>query len=387
MGAVSTTPYTSQSISGYNSSPPSDDGAQTAANQVAWSKHKTKLSDPVKTLTESVNSALVTAFAKSVNTDAGERNQISGSLALDWATATIATDAITPTWSAALVGSESGATSDTLQVISATGVYQGALLTIKQRNSTEEIVIVHATSTAATATGANIYLTGNNNITLNDVNRTVQFSYDSGFASGWVPVGEAGGSGTTPTIQVFTATTSTYTKPSGLKAAWVRVVGSGGGGNSASTTIGAGGGGGGGYAEELLAAAAIAATETVTVATGGAATANGGTSSFGALLSGTGGTAGTSGAGGGAGGAAGSGSGGSFNISTGDGGTGSGVSGAGGQGGDTPLGGGGSGGVVAAGNGAAGNLYGGGGGGGGTNGTGGAGGAGADGIVVVVEFY
>lgn len=190
MGAVSTTPYTSQSISGYNSSPPTDDGAQTAANQVAWSKHKTKIGDPIKTLTESVNSALVTAFAKSVNTDAGERNQFSGSLALDWATATITTDSITPTWSAALVGSESGATSDTLQVISATGVYQGALLTIKQRHATEEIRIIHATSTAATATGANIYLPDAANITLNDVNRTLQFSYDSGFASGWVPVAE-----------------------------------------------------------------------------------------------------------------------------------------------------------------------------------------------------
>src|SRR3990172_6412826 len=192
MGAVSTSPYSSQSISGYNSSPPSDDGAQTAANQVSWAKHTSKLSGPLKTLAEAINSSMVTAAAKGVNTDVNVSNQFSGSLALDWATATLATDSIYPTYSAALVGAESGATSDTLQYISATGVYQGALLTIKQRNATEEIVIVHATSTAATATGANIYLTGNANITLADVNRAVQLSYDSGFASGWVPVGAGG---------------------------------------------------------------------------------------------------------------------------------------------------------------------------------------------------
>jgi hypothetical protein len=48
-------PYTSVSISGYNSSPPPDDGSQTSANKVEWAKHKTKLTDPLKTLIESVN--------------------------------------------------------------------------------------------------------------------------------------------------------------------------------------------------------------------------------------------------------------------------------------------------------------------------------------------
>lgn len=56
--------YTSQSISGYNSNPPSDDGQQVSDNEITWAKHKTKLADPVKTLTESINSELVTAFGK-----------------------------------------------------------------------------------------------------------------------------------------------------------------------------------------------------------------------------------------------------------------------------------------------------------------------------------
>lgn len=52
--------YSTVTVSGYNASPPSDDGSQTAANQVKWSTIKTKLPDPLKTAIEAVNSALVT---------------------------------------------------------------------------------------------------------------------------------------------------------------------------------------------------------------------------------------------------------------------------------------------------------------------------------------
>lgn len=56
------TKYSSVTVSGYNSSPPTDDGSQTSANQLTWAKHKTKLGDPIKTALESINTALVTAF-------------------------------------------------------------------------------------------------------------------------------------------------------------------------------------------------------------------------------------------------------------------------------------------------------------------------------------
>lgn len=56
-------PYTSQAISGYNTSPPADDGTQISANQIKWSNHKTKLADPIKTLAEAINTELTTAFA------------------------------------------------------------------------------------------------------------------------------------------------------------------------------------------------------------------------------------------------------------------------------------------------------------------------------------
>lgn len=59
------TKYSSQSASSYNTSPPADDGTVSDANKLKWSYIKTKLSDPLKTLAEAINTALVTAFDKS----------------------------------------------------------------------------------------------------------------------------------------------------------------------------------------------------------------------------------------------------------------------------------------------------------------------------------
>lgn len=56
--------YTSQTISGYNASPPPDDGTQVTANKITWSGQKTKLADPIKTLAEAINTELVAAFGK-----------------------------------------------------------------------------------------------------------------------------------------------------------------------------------------------------------------------------------------------------------------------------------------------------------------------------------
>lgn len=60
------TKYPSQSASGYNSSPPSDDGSTTSDNKVTWATHKAKLGDPVKNLADAINTALVTALDVSV---------------------------------------------------------------------------------------------------------------------------------------------------------------------------------------------------------------------------------------------------------------------------------------------------------------------------------
>ena len=66
---MSVNPYSSVSISGYNSAPPPDDGSQTSANRVEWAKHKTKLNDPIKTLSEGINTQALAAFAALSLTD------------------------------------------------------------------------------------------------------------------------------------------------------------------------------------------------------------------------------------------------------------------------------------------------------------------------------
>lgn len=56
------TKYTSQSASGYNSTPPTDDGTQSDANKVKWSTIKDKLTDPAKTLADNINTQVNTAL-------------------------------------------------------------------------------------------------------------------------------------------------------------------------------------------------------------------------------------------------------------------------------------------------------------------------------------
>lgn len=57
-------PYTAVSVSGYNSSPPSNDGSQTSSNRVDWNTHLTKIGAPLKTAIEGVDTNLTTAFSR-----------------------------------------------------------------------------------------------------------------------------------------------------------------------------------------------------------------------------------------------------------------------------------------------------------------------------------
>src|SRR3990167_7749097 len=56
------TKYSTNSASGYNATPPADDGTVSEANKTKWSTVKTKLADPVKDLADTINSELVTHF-------------------------------------------------------------------------------------------------------------------------------------------------------------------------------------------------------------------------------------------------------------------------------------------------------------------------------------
>jgi hypothetical protein len=61
-------PYQSQSATGYNTSPPPDDGSTTASNKITWASIKTKLADSLKTLADAINSQLRTALDVSATT-------------------------------------------------------------------------------------------------------------------------------------------------------------------------------------------------------------------------------------------------------------------------------------------------------------------------------
>ena len=154
-------PYTSQSISGYNSSPPSDDGSQTEANRVKWSTIKTKLADAIKTLSENINSALVTAFAKVINTDADENNALAGSLAFTSSTLTIASGSVTATRSNHIIAAETG-TTDALTNIAGGSVSTNCFLWITA-DAGDTITVTDTAGGAGqikTADNANIALSG-----------------------------------------------------------------------------------------------------------------------------------------------------------------------------------------------------------------------------------
>lgn len=53
--------YTEVSISGYNATPPTDDGASGATNTITWAKIKEKLGDPLNTAQASVDDNTATA--------------------------------------------------------------------------------------------------------------------------------------------------------------------------------------------------------------------------------------------------------------------------------------------------------------------------------------
>lgn len=58
--------YTEVSVSGYNASPPPDDGSAGADNEVTWSGIKTKLADPLKTAIDSTQTNITTVVSSEI---------------------------------------------------------------------------------------------------------------------------------------------------------------------------------------------------------------------------------------------------------------------------------------------------------------------------------
>lgn len=75
------TKYSTQTVSGYNSSPPPDDGSKIATNVLKWSNHISKIGNPILTLAQAINTTLLahldegpTAQALAYSVVAGDYN-------------------------------------------------------------------------------------------------------------------------------------------------------------------------------------------------------------------------------------------------------------------------------------------------------------------------
>ena len=406
--------YVKPSISGYNSSPPPDDDSQTAANAVSWSKHKTKLADPIKTLLDAVNTA-TDELADGLFGNAVRADSAGGNLATsDYGKLIKTSNAVTITL---LTGSDAGSnfvfafynadSTNNLTIARNGNNINGAASNLTITPGEGGIAFCDGTdwwvikSVSAVFIDTNFKISGSS-----DATKLIRFEVD-GLTTAQTRVitppdvdvtlpykpGTYGGS------QVYTAS-DTWTKPAGLKRVRVIVTAGGGGGGGCAQGGNATGGGGGAGATSIdtIETADLGATETVTVGAAGAASATGnntggtgGTSSFGTHCACAGG-AGGSGSGtatAGAGGAVTTP--GDIDIAGGPGfhgnGTSSGLNGVGGNGGSSYWGGGGLG-AQNTGNGAAALCYGGGGAGAADNNTADrSGGAGKAGIVIVEEFF
>lgn len=97
-------PYSTQTISGYNANPPSDDATQVASNQIEWQKHLDKIGGPIKTLSEAINTELLSAFGKIAFNSVNAKTANYTALASDQGKLITAANAITITLPAASVG-------------------------------------------------------------------------------------------------------------------------------------------------------------------------------------------------------------------------------------------------------------------------------------------
>lgn len=146
-----TSPFTPPALSGYNSSPPVDDGTVEAANQVKWSTIKTKLTDPIRTLAAALEAggAVATAFGKTFNTDPGELNRLAGILGFTSASLTIASGAVTQTRGLHLIDTEASAATDDLdKVVPIASAAAGDLLILGQVASGRAVTVKNASVVA-----------------------------------------------------------------------------------------------------------------------------------------------------------------------------------------------------------------------------------------------
>lgn len=129
------------SISGYNTNPPPDDGTTGANNQLKWSKHKDKIGDPLKNLAESINTNVLSAFGKTINTDPDQNNTIAGSMAFTASELTISGGSVEIKRSHHTIDTELDTATDFLSTIDNSSTSDGAIVYLRSANSAREVTI------------------------------------------------------------------------------------------------------------------------------------------------------------------------------------------------------------------------------------------------------
>lgn len=281
--------FVAPTITGYNATPPADDGSQVIGNQLKWSYIKDKLADPVKTLLDQTIVAISGFAAQTINTTDGVANSIASNIGFAPDLLTIAAGIIVPNRTYHTIETEGATSTDNLDTITNTDMDPDAILILRADNTAHDIVIRHIGG----GTG-NILLSNGLDLTFADDIKSICLQRRG---NNWYELFRSGGAGS---VQTFDASgtwikgTGTY----GLIECWG--AGASGGGRTGTASSG-GGGGGGGYSSALILLSSLSATETVTIGAGGVAIAintgtsgnTGGNTTFGTKLTGFGGGPGT----------------------------------------------------------------------------------------------
>lgn len=180
-GVAITNQYTTTSITGFNSDPPTDAGATDAENEVEWQKHLDKLALPVKNRTDDMDANIFSAFGKTINTDAGEQGIISGVVGHGVSALTLVGGSITPVKNIHSVRGQSGA-ADNLAAIATGSVPDGTILYIHAGSDSEVITVKHEDS----GESGNLHLAGRADIVLDSTKKHLVFRRNG---SDWYEIG------------------------------------------------------------------------------------------------------------------------------------------------------------------------------------------------------
>lgn len=246
--------YTTLATSGYNTSAPSDAGAQAAENLITWSGIKTKLGDPVKTLADAINTALVSAFdysARQITTSdttvAGDHMRCVEIAPTVTTAVTISLgDAATMTNLYRVFIKNSSSRNQTLTRITGGDTLDGVAGSVVLAPGEGRVVQTIGAATGYVTVSRFGPVTDGDAIVAGGTDGTKKVRIEAdGLTTATTRVWTAAdldiALGKQPTRQTFTSGSGTYTTPAGATRIAVRLLGPGGGGGAMATNAGAAG--------------------------------------------------------------------------------------------------------------------------------------------------